>query len=330
MFRSTYQSEREIVKSADHIAAVTASIRKNFDRYFDLFVAHCQPTDGVAAAAAVLGTKYKVKSAGKPDPASGMRARLDDTIRKYEAEAERYRSFFNAESLDEYRQCDPKLFKRDLASKKNCPIVADCVNSRREEMHLWQAKFQGRNAADLLDVFTNLYNAAVDYASSCDREAYASAPSREALGLDEFDEADELFLEGVVGNGIRSYVLYHLHPDLFPICARQALFALFFLSGKGHFHLPSEMSEFLMVDDSGPTAQILTLEHNYWYPYSLLTWYRLELYRLMESRCSTLNVKLDPKWRYVYTSAFVEFIVGLPDEAEALRCMKLPKDEDHA
>ena len=125
-----YDNERQIVVEHDHIALVAAAIQKNFDGYFDRFVAECQPQTGVAAAAAVLSTKFKV-TAEPSDPAPGVRQRLATAIEAYKKEAERYRGFFNEEVLDDYRQSDPKLFKRDLASKKNCPIVADCFNSKR-------------------------------------------------------------------------------------------------------------------------------------------------------------------------------------------------------
>lgn len=328
MLRSMSDNERQIVMEHDHIALVIAAIQKNFDGYFARFVAECQPQTGVAAAAAVLSTKFKV-TAESSDPAPGVRQRFATAIEAYKKEAERYRGFFNEEVLDDYRQSDPKLFKRDLASKKNCPIVADCVNSKREEMRQWQSKFAVKSAAELLDVFTNLFNAAVEYNSSCDRHTYAAAGAREELELDQFDTDETLWAQGVVGNGIKSYVLYHLFPDVFPICARQALFALYFLSNKEDFGLPSATSEFLMIDDMKPEKQIRTMEHNYWYPYSLLTWYRLGLYRLIEKRCTKMGITLDSQWRYVYTSPLIECIVSQPGEAEALKMMKLPKDEDH-
>lgn len=328
MYRSTYDSERQIATDHEHIALVKAAIEKTFDHYFERFVAECQPKAGVAAAAAVLSTKFKVKS--EPlDPAPGVRQRFAGAIDAYRKEADRYRGFFNEETLDEYRQSDPKIFKRDLAQVRNCRIIADCVKSPREDMRLWQAKFAGRSAVELLDVFTNLFNAAVEYSASCERSAYAAANCREDLQLDQFDNDETLRADGVVGNGIKSYVLYHLFPDVFPICARQALFALYFLSNKEHFGLESGTSEFLMIDDTRPEKQIRTMEHNYWYPYSLLTWHRLELSRLIESRCAKLGIAMDPNWRYVYTSPFVESIVSGQEEVEALRAMRLPKDEDH-
>jgi len=323
MFRSTYQQERNVVLTDAHIWEVWNVIEGNFKGYFDRFVGSCQPPTDPEVLARTLGEKFKVKIGARSDHGRGVHAALRDKITAYEREAAIYRSFFNEDTLQEYEDLNASEFKRALQKQQNCPIVSKCVSSMREEMRDWKRKFSGRDPRELRGVFRELFNTATGYASSTKPVAYAQYDSWQEMKLDWFDDDENLRAEGVVGTGIKSTVLYHLRPDVFPLCDTDALFAMYFLSGKDSFGLPSNSNEFVMINDQkADPSMIDRIDRNYWYPYPLFTLYQLRLYRLFESACSKLKVTLDPKYRYVYCTAFMRHIVETPPESELVEAMR--------
>jgi hypothetical protein len=323
MFRSTYEQEREIVLTDSHILEVWDAIEKNFKGYFDRFVSSCQPPTDPEVLARTLGEKFKVKVVAKADHGLAFHTALRDAVAAYEREAAIYRNFFNEDTLQEYEELNASEFKRALQKRQNCPIVNKCVSSMREEMHEWQRKFSGRDPRELRGVFRELYNTATSYASETKPDRYAKYDSWEEMKLDWFDDDENLRAEGVVGTGIKSTVLFHLHPEVFPLCDTDALFAMHFLSGKDSFGLVSNSNEFIMVNDQKADASMIDrIDRNYWYPYPLFTLYQLRIYRLFESACSKLKVSLDSKHRYVYCAAFMRHIVETPPESELVEAMR--------
>jgi hypothetical protein len=324
MLRSVYDEERELVLQGKHVEEVWAAIANSFKRYFDRFVEHELLTKSSAAAAiATLGSKYKVKDS-KMDQGPIVRAAFQEAIDEYQRDADIYRGFFNEDSLQEYAELDAKEFKRALREKRNCPIINNCVNSKREQMHDWQRKFKARDSRILRTVFRELYLAAEEYAH--EHKSYEAINDRSELGLERFDDDETLRAEGIVGTGIKSTVLYHLHPDIFPSGWRIGLYALYFMSGSDkNFGLSS--NEFIMVNDLKAEERITDIEHNYWYPYSLYTLYQLRLHRLLLDACSKLKVSFDSKYRFVYNHRFLKHVTEVPPESELLDAMHAPRED---
>jgi hypothetical protein len=323
MFRSTYDAERTIVLTDEHIQTVWSAIEAHFKDYFDRFVASCQNAADPELLAATLGKKFKVKIVASGDRGPGVEAAFRDAITSFEESADVYRGFFNEDVLQEYEELNASEFKRALQKRANCPIVSKCVTSRRDEMHEWQRKFNGRDPRELRAVFRELHNSAMEYATGTKADSYARYDSWQALRLDWFDDDDNLRAEGVVGTGIKSTVLYHLNPQMFPLCDTDALFALYFLSGKDSFGLPSDSNEFIMVNDRKPDPSMIDrIDRNYWYPYALFALFQLRIYRLIEAACEDLHVKLDSAYRYVYCNTVMKHVIETPPESELVQAMR--------
>jgi hypothetical protein len=328
MFRSSYNDEREIALRHEHIEQVWSAIAQAFPRYFDRFVEHSlQLSTPLAGAIETLSSKYKVKRS-KVNAAPALQTRFQHALNKFDKDAEAFRGFFNEEVLQEYEELDAKEFKRDLRDKKNCPIIHNCVTSKRENMRDWQIKFGVRDPRELRAVFKELVLAAQDYAEEGRPDDYDAVQTWSELGLDRFDEDETLSAEGIIGTGIKSAVLYHLRPDIFPFCGRNGRYALYFMSGSDkHFGMPSLTNEFIMVNDLKHEDRIQTMEHNYWYPYKVYTLYQIRLHRLLDKACSEQGVSLLPQYRFVYNQSFLDHVVELPPESELLKAMQAPEED---
>lgn len=195
-----------------------------------------------------------------------------------------------------------------------CPVIQKTIHSKREELHDWKIRFGKADSQELADIFANLIDFQSNYADSIDPRAYAKFDSVEDFEFGEIEEPD-YSVEGVIGMGIKSAVLYHLEPALFPRRSRLDLYALYFLAGRGTFGLPSDSSEFLMINDHIEVGnQNLKVEHNYWYPYNLFSLYEMRLFRWLTAACRKHGVALDPAYRYVYTAAFNDHICEVEKE----------------
>src|SRR5262249_54684973 len=139
-------------------------------------------------------------------------------------------------------------------------------------------------------------------------DEYAKIDDQANFDLDPLDEDETMSMTNVIGMGIKSIVLYHLDPARLPARGRNGLYGLYFLSGRVDFGLPSESSEFLMVNDIDFEPDFMIMDQNYWYPYGLFSLYSLRVYRWLNQRAVTASVTLDPAMRYVYVERFFKAV----------------------
>ena len=298
--------EFELIREPDHIANVSKKMKAEFAHYFDSLVAKAPASD----MARQLGTRFKVVAA-PTDVGGHIKKYFNAAVERFEKDRSPYVGLFQPAHMESYRE-NASTFRSRLVTK--CPVIQKTIHSKREELHEWKRRFGSADSQELADIFANLIDFQSNYADSVDRRAYAKFDSIEEFEFSEVEDA-EYSVEGVIGMGIKSAVLYHLEPALFPRRSRFDLYALYFLTGRETFGLPSESSEFLMVNDHVEVAdQNLKVEHNYWYPYNLFSLFETRLFRWLKTECKRYDVALDPAYRYAYVAAFNDHICDAEDE----------------
>lgn len=302
------KAEWKDIRAPAHVAKVRAAIAKNFSRYFESLVHPAQGAPAGTDLLARLGEKYKVTTSAKPaavakaDPSGFVEA-----IEDHEKKAARYRAVFEPEVLSEFRTDDPDAFKTHLSRK--CPVITSLLQSGDSELKEWKMKYRLRSSDELLTVFENLLAFAEEYmADHGEEKSYAKLKTADDLALDDFD-TEELSILGVIGSGIKSLVLHHFHPRVFPILRGPSMFALFFLTDKSAFELRSDTSEFLIVDDGKKGKDVnIAMEHNYWYPYAQFAEYAVQVADLIEQACKARAIDFDVNYRHVYVDAYFAHI----------------------
>lgn len=276
MIRSTNEElgEYELICRPKHVAKVWAAIEAALPRYWT-----------------------------KVDPVAPV---FEKAMASYEKEAQKYRRVFDQRALDEFHD-DPNAFKQALT--RDVPIIANTLRQRRAELREWQIHFRGARANDLLEVFSNVVDFVAWWSDDHPAGRYAKLNVPTAFDLDPLDSDESMLITNVIGMGIKSVVLYHLDPERFPPRGRLGLYGLYFLSGKEHFDLPSESSEFLMVNDTAPAPDgSIIMEHNFYYPYGLFSLYALRVFRWINERAETIGLTLNRPMRYVYVEQFFETV----------------------
>lgn len=258
----------EKVYEPEHIQQVLAEMESNFPTYFESFAQ--QPLDPV----------------------------FDAHIEKYKKQQEAYRDYLDLEALDEFEH-DPGAFKAHTG--KRCPIIRNCLWSQDEVMKGYKRSFGTVTGRQLLDPVRNIAEFGISYVADFDDQAHERAAAFSDLGLEPLNEGEYGCL-GVIGYGIQSTLLYGVYARNFAHRSQDAVWSLYFLSGRKDFGL-KDGSEFLMIHaDQG------TCEQNYFYPADLFGFYALRLYLMLKSACEEAGIALYDLYRYVYLSRFCDHV----------------------
>lgn len=258
----------EQVYEPEHIQQVLAEIESNFPNYFKSF------------ARRPLGPVF------------------DAHIQKYEKEQEGYREYLSLEALDEF-EYDPGAFKAHTA--KRCTIIRNCLWSQDEVMREYKKNFGMVTGRQLLDTVRNIAEFGISYVASFDNQAHENAATYGDLGLEPLNESQYGCL-GVIGYGIQSSLLYGVYARNFAHRSQDAVWSLYFLSGRKEFGL-KDGSEFLMVRPNEGTC-----EQNFFYPAELFGFYALRVLLMLKSSCQDLGRPLEDRYRYVYLSRFCDHV----------------------
>lgn len=307
----------EICYDSDHVVQVVEAIRKNFSHYFGLFI-QTEAGTGISdesfrALQSTFGTVAEVRRSSK-DEAKAFKRIISDAISDYEKDRQKYLAIFDKETLEELAD-DPAYFKSQTL-KIDCPIIHSTLfNRHAKELDKYRKQFSIASPQKLLSVVTSLYEFAERYmAEVYDADSYDDIESLEDLALYPLDDEDEYTAYGVIGGGIKSHMLYKIYPCAFPNRSRNALWALWYLTDKKSFGCQTD-SEFLMIDVEKSITQ-----QNYFYPYGLFTLYAQDISCLLKQKAVSMNVFIDPDYRYVITDAFLEFIAKQhQDETDYLK-----------
>lgn len=272
MIRGTELEERAY--EPGHIQQVLTEITQSFPGYFENFAQ--QPLESV----------------------------FDKSIQAHQKEQTTYREYLHLEALEEF-EWDPNAFKSH--TRKRCPIIQRCLWSQDEVMRDYKRSFEMATGRELLDTVRNIAEFGISYAASFDSEAHRKATTYSELDLETLNE-EEYHCGGVIGYGIQSSLLHGVYPHSFAHRSQNAVWSLYFLSGRKDFGLAGG-SEFLMVHtDQG------TCEQNYFYPAELFGFYALKVFLMLKSACADLDISFDGDYRYVYLSAFCDHIADMHRE----------------
>ena len=239
---------------------------------------------------------------------------ISDGIIKYEKESPAYQSFFSEDNMEEFEEIDDaKVFKSEL--RKDCPIIRKSLMSSMAELQKWREDFAMAKAQDLFETFANFIDFMRDYAVSNSNLDYNDLKTQDDFEpLFKFSSDEDLVLKNVIGAGIKTTIIYNIKPHLFCKSVRRTLYGLSFLTTDIHTLMPSRTSEFIMMDDtdmnkSGRNASSnFRMEHNYWYPYNLFMLYTNHIYKIIEEHLNKIGITLEPKYRFVYVTLFLELI----------------------
>ena len=293
----------DVCYEQEHVEKVLAVIKKNFDEYFMRFL---DSTGGkgvsledIQGLQKKFGIEVKQKKKNN-DLTNNFKAIIRESIDDFEKDREDYVKIFRQEWLEDLDE-DADVFKSKTL-RNECPIIRKTLANRRaKELDKYRASFSQADADWLLSVVYNLCIFGDEYQENYDPKTYEDAETYKDLEMELLD-TDDYTAYGVIGGGIKTHMLYKVHPAIFPNRSRSAIWALWYLTNKETFGCKTD-SEFLMIDLSKNIVQ-----QNYFYPYQLFAFYAFEIYKLLRDKATEYEAYIDPDYRYVVVDAFLEYI----------------------
>lgn len=306
---SNVRAVEEICYDHEHIKKVFNAVKRNFDEWFDRFLdsenglgVTSRQFEELKASFGIVAHNSKSSNKNKSEIYKRI---IVSAIDKFENDRQDYINIFDLELLEEYED-DLNTFKSRVLRDK-CPIIRKTIqNKQAKQLDKYRVDFNRSNPSELLAVVTNLCRFGEDYHT--DVYERNEEIGYEELGMSLMD-TDNYTVYGVIGGGIKSHMMYKVHPDYFPNRSRSALWALWYLTEKLSFGCSMD-SEFLMIDTKKNTTQ-----QNYFYPYELFSYYAYGIYQLLRAKAAELNTYIDEEYRYVIVDAFLGFIADENEEA---------------
>ena len=294
----------------EHVDEVVEEIRNNFDEYFSSFIETESGKDistddfeKLKKKMGVTGTDNKKKSRTWGQSYKNI---IIESINSFEGDRDKYIEILNEESLEEYED-DQASFKAKTL-KNECPIIHSTLfNKRAKELDKYRVQFSIAGPANLYEVVKTLSEFGTEYEEKCNPDTYEDIETYEKLGMGPMD-TDGFTVYGVIGGGIKSHMLFKVHPAVFPNRSRSAIWSLWYLTGKKKFGCTMD-SEFLMID-----VEKSIVQQNYFYPYELFAFYAFEIYKILRDKATELGVYIDTEYRYVIVDEFLNFVANQHDE----------------
>ena len=286
-----------------HVETVLATIKKNFDQHFIRFL---ESTCGkgislkdIQALQKKMGIDVQQKKKSQ-NLTENYKTIICEAIADFEKDRKDYQKIFRQNWLEDLDE-DADVFKSKIL-RNECPIIRKTLaNKKAKELDKYRVSFSQADADWLLKVVYNLCVFGDSYQAKYDPATYDDAKTYQDLEMSLLD-TDDYTAYGVIGGGIKTHMLYKVHPAIFPNRSRSAIWALWYLTDKQTFGCKTD-SEFLMIDLSKNIVQ-----QNYFYPYQLFAFYAFEIYKLLRDKATEYNTYIDTDYRYVIVDAFLEFI----------------------
>lgn len=299
----------DICYEQEHVERVLAAIKKNFDDHFMRFLDSAGGKGLSLEDIQGLQKKFGIEIQKKKkhsDLTGNYKTIIREAIDSFEKDREDYQKIFRQNWLEDLDE-DADVFKLKIL-RNECPIIRKTLaNKRAKELDKYRVSFSQADADWLLKVVYNLCVFGDEYQAGYISDTYEEAQTYQDLNMRLLD-TDDYTAYGVIGGGIKTHMLYKVHPAIFPNRSRSAIWALWYLTNKETFGCKTD-SEFLMIDLSKNIVQ-----QNYFYPYQLFAFYAFEIYKMLRDKATEYNAYIDTDYRYVIVDAFLEFIAMEHDD----------------
>lgn len=207
---------------------------------------------------------------------------------------------FNPVKMSKY-----EAFVEDFKTKvfgKELWTVTAALKTPDPDLARYKKDFRDANNQEVFKTVNSILKAAQSYSSEVSTQInYSDLQSVEDLKMSFMDD-DYMFMNKVIGFGIRSEILHRYFPASFPIMTQPSLWAMFFICDSNY--------EFITIENKNREGK-MRVSHNWQYPYArfsfLMNTIANELFRWFKS----YDIFLQPNLRFGYVNMFLSAINDL-------------------
>ncbi|HEV7780324.1 MAG TPA: TIR domain-containing protein [Chitinophagaceae bacterium] len=198
-------------------------------------------------------------------------------------------------------------FKNKVFAKELWTVRA-ALGTRDPDLARYKKDFREADAEEIYNTVNGILDASHQYAKeTASKFNYRNINSTKELKLKYLDKV-EMFMNRIIGFGIRSELLHRYYPAHFPVMTQKSLWAMYFLCDSSN--------EFITIEQKNRQG-VMRVSHNWQYPYDRFTFLMNELASELEEWLSQYKIVLDQSFRFGYVNMFLSSIYDLrkPDIA---------------
>ncbi|SDF73729.1 SEFIR domain-containing protein [Mucilaginibacter pineti] len=230
--------------------------------------------------------------------------RLSKIVREWETEIARYNTSFvelfspsvmlkYEDYIEDFKY---KKFAKDLWT------VGAALKTRDPDLAKYKMHYRDSDAEEIYTTVDGIIKAAQHYAETeRERIDYPHLASIADLHMDFLDE-DGMFMNRIIGFGIRSEILHRYFPAYFPIMTQPNLWAMYFIYERDN--------EFITVENRTRTKK-MRVSHNWQYPYDRFAYLMNVIASELTSWFGAYGITLNPEYRFGYVNKFLSKITDL-------------------
>ena len=228
---------------------------------------------------------------------SSIAQQWSDKINEYHTS---FAKVFNPSKMELYED-----FLEDFKNKvfaKELWTVKAALKTPDPDLARYKMDYRDANTRDIFNTVNGILKAAHYYSTDVSKHLnYCSLANIEDLKMDFLDK-DTMFMNKVIGFGIRSEILHRFFPALFPIMTQPSLWAMYFICESDN--------EFITIEKRTREGK-MRVSHNWQYPYDRFSFLMNVIYNELFNWFKNYGVELDVNLRFGYVNMFLSSISDL-------------------
>lgn len=232
------------------------------------------------------------------------RKSLSQVVKEWEAEISKYNISFT-ELFSPPMMLKYEDYMEDFKYKKFAKdlwTVGAALKTRDPDLAKYKMHYRDSDAEEIYNTVDGIIKAARSYA---DTEGtmidYPNLASIADLHMDFLNE-DGMFMNRIIGFGIRSEILHRYFPAYFPIMTQPNLWAMYFIYERDN--------EFITVENRIRSKK-MRVSHNWQYPYDRFAYLMNLIANELVKWYAAYDITLKPEYRFGYVNKFLSRITDL-------------------
>ncbi len=227
--------------------------------------------------------------------------KLSTELQSWEKEIEKYHSAtvakFNPKKMKLY-QAYPEDFKNNVLGKELWTVKA-ALKTYDPDLARYKKDYREANSREIYNTVNGILDSTHEYVKNeTPLINYKTLKEKEDLRMDYLDEED-MFMNKIIGFGIRSEILHRYFPAYFPIMTQQSLWAIYFICDSA--------DEFITLEQQNRNERI-RVSHNWQYPYDRFTFLMNSLVNSLGKWLGEYGLRIKPEYRFGYINIFLSEI----------------------
>jgi hypothetical protein len=197
-------------------------------------------------------------------------------------------------------------FKKNVFGKVLWTVSSAIKPIPNPDLARYKEDFREADPQDIYTTVNTILNAAHAYVKDVTPTIpYRSISEVADLHMEYLNEQG-MFMNRIIGYGIRSELLHRYYPANFAVMTQKSLWAMYFICDS--------LKEFITIEQKNRKG-IMRVSHNWQYPYERFNFIMNELAKDLEKWFAVYNIKLKPEYRFGYVNMFLATIhkINKPD-----------------